>query len=58
MVWDPEDKPAPKPVKLDMMGVEELQRYIADLQAEIARAEAEIQKKQAHRTGAEALFKR
>lgn len=58
MVWDTDDKPAPKPVKLDMMGVEELQRYIADLQAEIARAEAEIQKKQAHRTGAEALFKR
>lgn len=58
MIWDTEDKPAPKPVKLDMLGVEELQRYIAELQAEIARVEAEIQKKQAHRTSVEALFKR
>ncbi|MFD2263750.1 DUF1192 family protein [Lacibacterium aquatile] len=58
MVWDAEDKPTPKPLKLDMLGVEELRAFIADRQAEIALAEAEIQKKQAHRTGAEALFKR
>jgi uncharacterized small protein (DUF1192 family) len=49
-------KPAPKP--LDGLSVEELQGYIADLRAEIARAEAVIKAKQAHRSGAESLFRK
>ena len=50
-------KPAP-PRDLTLLGVAELEEYIAGLAAEIARAEAEIAEKRKHRGGAEALFKR
>ena len=42
---------------LDMMGIEELQDYIAELKAEIARVEADIARKQGHRSAADAFFK-
>ena len=45
-----------KPRDLQQMSVGELQDYIAALDAEIARAEAAIAKKEAHRSGIEALF--
>jgi uncharacterized small protein (DUF1192 family) len=49
----------PKKLKdLTLMGIAELQEYIAGLEAEAARARAEIAAKQKQRTGAEALFKR
>jgi len=48
----------PKPKDLTLLGIAELQEYIAGLEAEIARARAEIGAKQTQRTGAEALFKR
>ena len=48
----------PKPKDLTLLGVAELEHYIATLQAEIDRARAEIAVKQKQRTGAEALFKR
>jgi uncharacterized small protein (DUF1192 family) len=48
----------PKPKDLTLMGVAELEEYIAGLEGEIARARAEIAAKQKQRTGAEALFKR
>lgn len=47
-----------KPKDLSLMGIAELEEYIAGLDAEIARARAEIAAKQQQRTGAEALFKR
>jgi uncharacterized small protein (DUF1192 family) len=50
-------KPAP-PNDLTLLGIAELERYIAGLEAEIARAQAEITAKRSHRGGAEALFKR
>lgn len=53
----PGRKPAP-PKDLTLLGVIELEEYIAGLQAEIARAQAEIAEKRKHRGGAEALFKR
>jgi uncharacterized small protein (DUF1192 family) len=53
----PSRKPAP-PKDLSLLGIAELETYIAGLQAEIARARAEIAEKQKHRGGAEALFKR
>jgi uncharacterized small protein (DUF1192 family) len=53
----PGKKPAP-PKDLSLLGIAELEDYIAGLQAEIARAEAEIAGKRKHRGGAEALFKR
>lgn len=60
MDWDELEprkvKPAPK--NLDVMAVEELEDYIADLEAEIARARQAIAAKQSVRAGAEALFKR
>ena len=43
---------------LTLLGVAELEEYIAGLESEIARARAEIAAKQKQRTGAEALFKR
>ena len=49
----------PKKLKdLSLMGIAELEEYIAGLDAEIARARAEIAAKQKQRSGAEALFKR
>ena len=47
-----------KPKDLTLLGVAELEEYIAGLESEIARARAEIAVKQRQRTGAAALFKR
>lgn len=49
-------RPILKPVDLQQMGIDELNDYIATLEAEIARAEAMIAKKNAHKSGVEALF--
>jgi uncharacterized small protein (DUF1192 family) len=49
----------PKKLKdLALMGIAELEAYIAALEAEAARARSEIAAKQQQRSGAEALFKR
>jgi uncharacterized small protein (DUF1192 family) len=49
----------PKKLKdLTLMGIAELEEYIAALEAEADRARAEIAGKQQQRSGAEALFKR
>jgi uncharacterized small protein (DUF1192 family) len=53
----PKRQPA-KPKDLTLLGIAELEAYIATLEAEIARARGEIAAKQKQRTGAEALFKR
>ena len=53
----PGKKPAP-PKDLTLLGIAELEAYIAGLDAEISRAQAEIAEKRRHRGGAEALFKR
>jgi len=59
---EPEDlEPRHKPVSLrnlEPMGIEELEAYIGDLETEIERVRAEIARKQAHRSGAEAFFKK
>jgi uncharacterized small protein (DUF1192 family) len=47
-----------KPKDLSLLGVAELEEYIAGLEGEIARAQAEIAVKLGRRKGAEALFKR
>ena len=47
-----------KPKDLTLLGIAELEEYIAGLDAEIARARAEIAAKQKQRSGADALFKR
>ena len=51
-------KQPPKPKDLSGWSVDELNAYIANLQAEIERARAVIAGKQSHRAGAEAFFKR
>ena len=48
----------PQPKDLTLMGIEELETYIAELEAEIARVRVEITAKLGQRRGAEALFKR
>ena len=48
----------PKLKDLTLLGIAELEDYIAGMESEIARARAEIAAKQKQRTGAEALFKR
>ncbi len=53
----PQRQPA-KLKDLTLMGIAELEDYIAGLDAEIARARTEIAAKQKQRSGAEALFKR
>lgn len=47
----------PQKRNLEPMSVEELQGYIADLQAEIARVEEDIARKRKHLSVAESLFK-
>ena len=61
MAEDPDDlprRPTSKPPDLATWSVEEVQAYIARLEAEIARARAAIGAKQSIRGAAEALFKR
>ena len=41
-----------------MLSIDELRDYIATLRTEIERTEAAIAAKQAHRSGAEAFFKK
>jgi uncharacterized small protein (DUF1192 family) len=47
-----------KPKDLTLLGIAELEDYIAALESEIARVRAEIAAKQKQRSGAEALFRR
>jgi uncharacterized small protein (DUF1192 family) len=47
-----------KPKDLTLLGIAELEEYIAGLEGEIARARTEIAAKQKQRSGAEAVFKR
>ena len=54
---EPRHKPA-KPKDLSLMGIEELEAYIAELETEIARVRLEITTKLGQRRGAEALFRR
>ncbi|MBY6265929.1 DUF1192 family protein [Azospirillum sp. 412522] len=49
-------KPAPK--DLTVMGVAELEAYIATLEAEVGRARAAIAAKQAQKSAAEAFFRK
>ena len=53
---EPRNK-APKPKDLDALGVEELQAYIGELEAEIARVKEKLAAKQAYLSGADSLFK-
>lgn len=62
-MMDEEDGPVRKRVRLeklvlDTLGIEELRDYIAELREEIARVEADIDRKQGHRSAADAFFKR
>jgi uncharacterized small protein (DUF1192 family) len=52
------ERPGLAPPNLDRWDVAELEAYIRSLRAEIARAEAEIARKGAHRSAADAFFKR
>ena len=55
-----EPEPAKKPEikNLDVMSVEALGNYIAELEAEVARARDAIAHKEAARAGAESVFKK
>ena len=43
---------------LDPLSIEDLEEYIAELEAEIRRVRDDIEKKQRHRAGVEGLFRR
>ena len=47
----------PKPTDMDVMGIEELNEYIAELAAEIERVRSAIVKKEQQRIAASAVFK-
>ena len=47
-----------EPLLLDSLGVEELHLYIGALKDEISRVEGEIQRKQSHRSAADAFFRK
>ena len=48
----------PKPRDLDALSVEELNEYIANMEAEIRRVREKIAAKQSHTSAAAALFKK
>ncbi len=50
-------KTKPKPKDLDVLGVEELEGYLAELEAEAARVKEKLAAKKAYLSGAEGLFK-
>ena len=58
-----EDDPPPRPKKLllppklDLLGVEELAAYVAELDAEIVRVKQTMDAKTAHKNAAAAFFK-
>jgi uncharacterized small protein (DUF1192 family) len=63
MTIDDDDRPRPParrltPLPLDLLGVDELTAYVAELRDEIARVEAEMGRKQSHRSAADAFFRR
>lgn len=47
-----------EPPVLDQLGIDELNAYIGELQAEIARVQADIERKEGHRSAADAFFRR
>lgn len=52
-----EDEPAPeKKLDLERLSVEDLNERIEALRAEIAACEAELEKKESHKSAADALF--
>lgn len=51
-------KPIAKPKDLDLMGVEELQDYLGDLEAEAQRVREKILSKTDYQSVADQLFKR
>ena len=51
-------KQKPKPKDLDTLGVDELEEYLENLQAEAERVKAKIQAKKSYLSGADSLFKR
>ena len=53
---EPRHKKA-KPKDLDAMGVDELEAYLVDLQAEAERVKAKIESKKTYLAGADTLFK-
>jgi uncharacterized small protein (DUF1192 family) len=61
MAEEPDDlprRPTTKPPDLSTWSVEEVEAYIARLEAEIARSRAAIEAKQSIRGAAESLFKK
>jgi uncharacterized small protein (DUF1192 family) len=50
-------KKAPKPKDLEVMGIEELEEYLAELETEAARVKEKIAAKKAYLSGAAGLFK-
>ena len=50
-------KKKPKPKDLDNLGVDELEDYLAELEAEMARVREKLAAKKAYLSGAEGLFK-
>jgi len=62
-MMDEDDAPVRKPARLqklvlDTLGIVELREYIDELKTEITRVEADIERKQGHRSAADAFFKR
>lgn len=50
-------RPVLRPLDLQTMSIGDLKTYIAALEAEIDRTQAMIEKKEAHKNGADSLFK-
>lgn len=59
-MFDDDDLPLntpKKPKNLEPLSIDELERYITELEQEIGRVEKEIETKKAHRDAASSVFK-
>jgi uncharacterized small protein (DUF1192 family) len=60
MLEDDEARPKParlQPLRLESLGVAEMEAYVVELRCEISRVEVEIGRKRGHRSAADAIFR-
>lgn len=55
-MFEENETPTEKPIDLENLSVDDLIQRIADLKADIIACEAELDKKQSHKSAADALF--
>jgi len=55
-MFEENETPTEKPIDLERLSVDDLHERIANLKNQIAACEAELERKQSHKSAADALF--